>query len=80
VCVCVCVQFIIKVKVVPLQPPRQNMTLHYCIMSRLTTDQEQHFLYATEKYTEHMRILTTYTLLCCVLHPISIYVEIDMMQ
>ena len=78
-CVCVC-NLLLKIKVVALQPPRQNMTLHYFIMSRLTADQEQHFLYATEKYIEHMRILTTHTLLCCVLHPISTDVEIDMMQ
>ena len=49
-------------------------------MSRLTTDQEKHFLYATEKHIEQMRILTTHTLVCCVLHPISTDVEIDMMQ
>lgn len=63
-----------------LQPPGQNMTLHYCIMSRLTADQEKHFLYATEKSIDHMRILIALTLLCCFLHPVNIDVEVDMMQ
>lgn len=49
-------------------------------MSRLSADQEKHFLYAIEKYIEHMRILITLTLLCCFLHPVSTDVEIDMMQ
>ena len=67
-------------KIVVLQPPRQSRALYYCIMSRLTADQEKHFVYATEKYIGHIRILTTHTFLRCFLNPISIDVEIDMMQ